>query len=102
MPKTLTKKLVGAVLAIADLDKQFSASAFKGRIGLDIRIIEGSLSIGKRVHLIGPSSKEKVEIVGIEMSSNLHDPSVIGILCSKPQIVALPTGSVEGWSLEEV
>jgi len=101
MTRTITDKLVATVVEVTDLGGLFPAAALKGRIGLDVRVERGSLSTGKRVRLSGPSSDEEVEIVGIEMLSNPYDPNVVRILCSKPQVQALPTGKVEGWNLAE-
>jgi len=53
------------------------------------------------VRLHGLGSEEEVEIVGIEMLSHPHDPNVVRILCSKPKLLALPTGKVEGWIIAE-
>jgi hypothetical protein len=101
MTRTITDKLVATVVEVADLGGLFPGSALKGRIGLDVRIEQGSLSTGKRVRLAGPSSEEEVEIVGIEMLSNPHDPNVVRILCSKPKVLAIPTGKAEGWIIAE-
>ncbi len=101
MTRTITNKLVATVVEITDLGGLFPASALRGRIGLDIRVERGSLSTGKRVRLSGPGSEEEVEIVGIEMLSNPHDPNVVRILCSKPKVLGLPTGKVEGWNIAE-
>ena len=101
MTRTITDKLVATVIEVTDLGELFPASVLKGRIGLDVRIERGSLSTGKRVRLHGLGSEEEVEIVGIEMLSNPHDPNVVRILCSKPRMLALPTGKVEGWIIAE-
>ena len=101
MTRTITDKLVATVIEVTDLGELFPASVLKGRIGLDVRIERGSLSTGKRVRLHGLGSEEEVEIVGIEMLGNPHDPNVIRILCSKPKMPALPTGKVEGWIIAE-
>jgi len=74
MIKTITDKLVAAVVEVTDLGWLFPASPLKGRIGLDVRVEQGSVSIGKWVRLSGPNSEEEVEIVGIEMLFNLNDP----------------------------
>jgi hypothetical protein len=101
MTRTITDKLVATVVEVADLGGLYPASVLKGRIGLDVRVERGSLSTGKRVRLHGPDSEEEVEIVGIEMLSNPHDPEVVRILCPKPRMLALPTGKVEGWTIAE-
>ena len=101
MTKTITDKLIATVIAVTDLGKLFPAPTLKGRIGLDVRIERGSLATGKKVQLHGLGSEEEVEIVGIEMLSNPHDPNVVRILCSKPKLLALPTGKVEGWMIAE-
>jgi hypothetical protein len=87
---------------MTDLGGLFPASTLMGRIGLDVRVERGSLSTGKRVRLSGPGTEEEVEIVGIEMLSNPYDPNVVRILCSKPKVLALPTGKLEGWDIAEV
>ena len=101
MIRTITNKLIATVIEVSNLGELFPASIFKGRIGLDIRIEQGSLSIGKRVRLSDPDMEEEVEIVGIEMLTNPQDPNVVRILCSKPKVLAIPTGKVEGWSIAE-
>jgi hypothetical protein len=101
MTRTITDKLVATVIEVTDIGELFPASVFKGRIGLDVRIERGSLSTGKRVLLHGPSSEEEVEIVGIEMFGNSDDPNVVRTLCSKPKMLVLPTGKVEGWFIAE-
>jgi hypothetical protein len=101
MTRTMTDKLVATVVELTDLGSLFPASALKGRIGLDIRIERGSLAPGKRVRLSGPGCEELLEIVGIEMLSNAHDPNVIRILCWKPKMRVLPTGKAEGWTIAE-
>ena len=102
MINTITDKLVATVVEMTDLGGLFPTSAFKGRIALDVRIERGSLSSGKRVRLSGPGTEEEVEIVGIEMLSNPCDPNVVRILCSKPKVLALPAGKLEGWDIAEV
>ncbi len=102
MTRTITDKLVATVIEVTDLGELFPASVLKGRIGLDVRIERGSLSTGKRVRLHGLGSEEEVEIVGIEMLSNPHDPNVVRILCSNPKMLALPTGKVVGWIIAEL
>jgi hypothetical protein len=101
MARTTANKLAATVIEVTDLGELYPASVLNGRIGLDIRIEQGSLSTGKRVWLRCLGSTEEVEIVGIEMISNPHDPNVVRILCSKPKTLALPTGRVEGWSIAE-
>ncbi len=101
MARTITDKLVATVIEVTDLGELYPASVLKGRIGLDVRIEQGSLSTGKRVRLHGPGLTEEVEIIGIEMLCNPHDPNVVRILCSKPKTLAFPTGRVEGWSIAE-
>lgn len=101
MTRTITDKLVATVIEVIDLGELFPASVFKGRIGLDVRIERGSLSDGKRVRLHSPASEEDVEVIGIEMLNNPHDPNLVRILCSKPKTLALPTGKVEGWIIAE-
>ncbi|HKI31161.1 MAG TPA: hypothetical protein VKA46_04795 [Gemmataceae bacterium] len=101
MTRTITDKLVATVIEVTDLGQLFPASVLKGRLGLDVRIERGSLSTGKKVRLHGLGLEEEVEIIGIEMLSNPHDPNVVRILCSKPKTLALPTGKVEGWVIAE-
>src|SRR5689334_17967817 len=101
MTRTITDKLVATVIEVTDLGKRFPASVFKGRIGLDVRVERGSRSTGKKVRLHGQGSEEEVEVVGIEMLSNPLDPNVVRVLCSKPKMLALPTGKVEGWAIVE-
>ena len=101
MTRTITDKLFATVLAVTDLGELFPAPTLRGRIGVDVRLERGSLSTGKKVRLHGLGSEEEVEIVGVEMLSNPHDPNVVRILCSKPKLLALPTGKVEGWILVE-
>jgi len=45
--------------------------------------------------------RHEVEIVGIEMLSNPDDPHVVRVHCSRPKILALPAGKVEGWNITE-
>ena len=94
-------KLVAKVVGIADLDSLFPRSVLRGRIGLDVRVEQGSVSTGKRVRLSSPDSGEEVQIVGIEMLSDPHDPNVVRVHCSKPKVLAIPTGIVDGWSIKE-
>jgi len=101
MTRTITDKLVAKVVLVTDLGGLFPASALKGRIGLDVRVERGSLFTGKRVRLSGPGSEEELEIVGIEMLSNPDDPHVVRVHCSRPKVLALPTGKVEGWNIAE-
>jgi hypothetical protein len=102
MIKTFTDKLLASVVGIEDVDQAYpDVSAFKGRIAVDVRIEQGSLSVGKRVQLAGPLFSETIEVVGIEMVLNLEDPNVVRILCSKPSTAPVPTGKVEGWNLVE-
>jgi len=96
-----TEKLVASVIEVTDLGELFPASVFKGRIGLDVRIARGSLSTGKKAWLHGPGSEEQVEIIGIEMLSNPHDPDVVRIICTKPKMLSIPTGKVAGWTMVE-
>jgi hypothetical protein len=99
MTRTITSKLSATVIEITDIGELFPAPVFKARIGLDVRIERGSLSPGKRVRLSGPNSDEELEIIGIEMLSNPHDPNIVRIYCSKPTMPSLPTGKVEGWNI---
>lgn len=99
MTRTITDKLVATVVEVTDLGVLFPAPSFKGRIGLDVRVERGSLSPGKRVRLSGLGVEEEVEIVGIEMLSNTCDTNVVRVLCSKPKVLTLPTGKVEGWTI---
>ena len=101
MARVITDKLVATVLEVTEVDELFPAPTLRGRIGLDVRVEQGSLSTGKKVRLHGVSSEDEVEIVGIEMLSNPHDPNVVRILCSKPRMLAVPTGKVEGWIILE-
>src|SRR5947209_19577446 len=102
MIKTIANKLLASVVGVEDLDRAYPGiAAFKGRLALDVRIEQGSLSVGKRVQLTGPLFSEPVEVVGVEMALNLEDPNVIRILCSKPPTVSIPAGKVEGWNLAE-
>ena len=101
MTRTITEKLAATVLEVTDLDGLYPASVLKGRIGLDVRVERGSLSTWKRVLLHNPGSEEEVEIVGIEMLSNPHDPEVVRIFCAKPKMLALPAGKIEGWTIAE-
>ena len=101
MTKTITTKLMATVVEVANLGELFPASVLRGRIGLDVRVEQGSLSPGKKVRLCGPDSEEVVEILGIEMLSDPHDPSVVRIHCSKPKVLGIPTGRTEGWIVAE-
>ena len=101
MTRTITNKLVATVVEVTDLGVLFPASVLRGRIGLDVRVDQGSLSIGKKVRLCGLGSEEEVEIVGIEMRSDPHDPSVVRIHCTKPTVLAIPNGRVEEWIIVE-
>jgi hypothetical protein len=101
MTRTITDKLAATVIEVTDLGKLYPVSVLKGQIGLDVRVERGLLSTGKRVRLHGPDSEEEVEIVGVEMLSNPHDPEVVRIFCPKPKMLALPTGKVEGWTIAE-
>jgi hypothetical protein len=101
MTRTIISNLAATVIEITDLGELFPAPVLKGRIGLDVRIERGSLSPGKRVRLSGPGLDVEVEIIGVEMMSNPHDPNVVRIFCSKPRMLALPTGKVEGWNISD-
>lgn len=102
MTKTITERLVATVIEVTDLCELYpSIAGFKGRIGLDVRVEHGSLSIGKKVRLRGPGSEEEVEIAGIEMLYNSNDPDTVRILCLKPKTSALPTGKVKSWALTD-
>jgi hypothetical protein len=101
MQRTITSKLMARVVEVVDLGALFPASVLKGRIGLDICIAHGSLSIGKHVWLSGPGCAGELEIIGIEMLSNPDDPNVVRVLCSKPKAMALPTGKLDGWTIAE-
>lgn len=101
MTRTIADKLAASVIEITDLGRLYPASVFKGRIGLDVRVERGSLSTGRRVRLHGPGSEEEVEIVGIEMLSHDPDTEVVRILCPTPELLTLPTGKVEGWTIVE-
>jgi hypothetical protein len=72
-----------------------------GQIGLDVRIQQGALHVGKRVRLQGPDSNEAVEAVGVELLATVPDPSLIRIHCSKPKTLDLATGKTNGWRLGE-
>jgi hypothetical protein len=99
--RTITHTLIATVLEVTDVGDLFPAPALRGRIGLDVRIEQGSLTTGKKVRLHGVGSEAEVEIVGIEMRSDPHDPGVVRIFCSKPKILVVPTGKVEGWIIVE-
>lgn len=101
MTRTITDKLVATVIEITDLGGLFPASALKGQIALDVRVEQGSLSIGKRVRLHGSGWGVELEITGIELLRNPHDPNVIRILCSKPKTQTLPAGKEGGWLITE-
>ncbi len=101
MTRTIIDKLVATVIEVTDLGELFPTSVLKGQIGLDVRVEQGSLSTGKRVRLHGLGSEEELEITGIEMLSNPHDPNVVRILCSKPKTLALPAGKAGGWLITE-
>lgn len=101
MTRTITDKLIATVVDVTNLDELFPASVLKGRIGLDVRVEQGSLSTGKKVHLSGSGTQEEVEILGIEMVSEAHDPTVVRVHCSKPKVLAIPAGKVEGWTIAE-
>lgn len=100
MTRTITDKLVATVVEVTDLGALFPSPSFKGRIGLDLRVERGSITPGKKVRLSGDGTKEELDVVGIEMLSDPSDPAVIRVLCSKPKVVALPIGKVEGWVIE--
>src|SRR5438132_3196797 len=99
MTTTITNKLVATVVEVTKLDELFPASVLKGRIGLDVRVERGSLSSGKKVRLSGPGFEEQLEIVGIEMLNNAHDPNVVRIHCSKPKLLMPSAGKVVGWTI---
>jgi hypothetical protein len=101
MTRTITDKLVATVLEVTEVGDLFPAPALRGRIGLDVRIEQGSLSTGRKVRLHGVGSEEEVEIVGIEMRGDPHDPGVVRIFCSEPKMLVLPAGKVEGWIIVE-
>ncbi len=101
MIRTITEKLNGTVVEIIDVDELFGAPALKGRIVLVIRLDQGLLSIGKKVRLSSSNSAEVIDVVGIEMSSVPSDPNLVRVLCSKPKILSLASGKVQGWSIAE-
>ena len=94
-----SSKLVAKVVEIINLGELFPVSVLKGRIGLSVRVEQGALSTGHTVRLTGPDSEEEVEIVGIEMLGDPHDPSVVRIHCSKPKVLSIPIGRVVGWNI---
>jgi hypothetical protein len=102
MIKIVTEKLMATVLDVVDLGGLYPAIAcFQNRVGLDIRIEQGSLTIGKKVRLSSPAADDEVEVIGIEMLSNLQDPNVARVICSRPKALAIPVGKVEGWHIAE-
>ena len=101
MTRTTTDKLVATVIEVMDLGGLFPASVLKGQIGLDVRVEQGSLCTGKRVRLHGLGSEEELEITGIEILRDPHDQNVVRILCSKPEVLTLPTGKLRGWLITE-
>src|SRR5437870_13031616 len=101
MTRTNTNKLVARVVGVTNLSELFPAPVLKGHIGLDVRVERGSLSAGKKVWLSGPGFEEEVEIVGIEMLSDAHDPNVVRVHCSKLKVVTGTAGMEEGWILTE-
>ncbi|HLJ94240.1 MAG TPA: hypothetical protein VKU02_13720 [Gemmataceae bacterium] len=101
MTGTISDKLVALVVEVTDVGELFGTSVFKDRIGLDVRVVQGSLAIGKKVFLSRPGEQEELEIVGIEMLRNPRDPNVVRILCSKPKRLTIASGTVEGWVITE-
>jgi hypothetical protein len=101
MIKTVAVKLVATVIEVMDLGTLFPGSAFNGRIGLDVRIDQGSLSAETPLCLSGPGGEAVLDVVGIEMSSNSRDPNLVRILCPKPKGLSLPVGLVDGWHVAE-
>ena len=101
MTRTMTDKLVAAVVEVADLGKLFPASVLRGRIGFDVRVEQGSLSPGKKVRLRGAGLEEDLEIVGIEMLSDPRDPTVVRVHCSNSKGSTIPIGKVQGWTIAE-
>ena len=99
MIRTVTTNLIATVIEVVDLGELFPISAFNGRIGLNIRIEQGSLAPGKKVWLSGADSEEEVQIVGIEMLSNPHDPNLVRVICAKPKLLTIPAGKLEGWNI---
>jgi hypothetical protein len=102
MRSVLNDKLVATVVEVVNFADLYPASALNGQIGLDVRVEKGSLTIGKAVMLSGPDSGEEVRITGIEMLSNLHDPNVVRIHCSKPKVLSIPIGKTERWIISEL
>jgi hypothetical protein len=102
MLKVTAEKLFAVVVGIADLGTQFpGVASFNDRIGLDVRVEQGSLAVGKKVRLTGPRGNEEVAIVGIEMSGVLRDPSLVRVVCSKPSTISVPSGPVSDWHIAE-
>jgi hypothetical protein len=101
MTKTITEKLIARVVGVTDLGGIYPGSTLIGQVGVDVCVEQGSLSIGQNVRLNGPGSSEQVQITGIEMLSNPHDPNVVRILLTKPKTQLPPTGKLEGWTIAE-
>jgi len=95
------KKLIASVLDFVDFGAQYPGSVLGRQIGLDVRAVQGSVSIGKKILLSGPDAQEELEIVGIELLSNPRDRSVVRIHCSKPMKLVIPDATLEGWTIEE-
>ncbi len=99
--RTTSDKLLAKVAEVIDVGKLFGISAFKDRISLDVCVVQGSLSIGKRVFLSRSDEQEELEIVSIEMLRNPQEPNAVRILCSKPRRITIPWGRTVGWVITE-
>ncbi len=99
MSEVMSYQVAGTVLRSINLDALLPEWSDHGRLGLDVRVLNGTLSIGQRVILRGPSSEEKVTIIGIETLVDPNNPRVVRIHCTKPAALTAPPGNLEGWTI---
>jgi hypothetical protein len=89
------------VLQITDLAKLLPPLSREGRIGVDVRVVAGAMSVGKHVRLECATSSEEIEVVAIEMLSDLREPGVVRVHCTTPRSMDSPLGRVNGWTIVE-
>jgi translation elongation factor EF-G len=101
MSEITSGKATAIVFRCVDLANVLPGSSPRGRLGFDVRVTTGTLSVGQRVKVLGSGSQEEIEIIGIEVLGDRHDPHVVRVHCTKPQAVVVRTGSIEGWTMVE-
>ncbi len=99
MSEVMSYQLAGTVLRSINLDALLPECSHQGRLGLDVRVVHGKLSIGQQLILRGPTSEEKISIIGIDTLVDPDNPRVVRIHCTKPTAFAAPEGNLQGWTI---